>query len=276
MRLWGAILVVIMAVLGDAGSASAQYFRNPESEIDPNIFRIDEKSYLGVKFESDLPMIDQEGKGLKLGSLLGKPLIVVLAYYQCDGTCSVVNRDLKGLLSGVQRVQIGSDYRILTITFDKNDNLETLAKFRNGLELPAEWLAGWTFALPENQESLRRLTDSIGYKYFWSPRDKTFFHPGVYAVLSAEGRVVRFLYSTSTSARDLELALIDAQAGQVSTPKDLMNLAVSLCYSYNYKDGRYTINIPLFVGAGSFAFGILVLTISVVGYRWYKRKERTA
>ena len=276
MRSWGAVLVILMAVLGGVSSALAQSGPENQSDIDPNIFRINEKVYLGVKFDADFTMIDQNGSRLKLGSLLGKPLVVVLSYYQCDGTCSLVNRDLRTLLGDVKREQIGTDYRILTLTFDKKDTLTTLAKFRDGLKLPKEWLADWTFALPENEEALRRLTDRIGYKYFWSPQDMTFFHPGVYVILSGEGRVVRFLYSTSTTARDLELALIDAQAGQVSAAKDFANYAVSLCYSYNYKAGRYTINIPLFVGMGSFAFGILVLTLSVVGYRWYKRKERTA
>ncbi|MBF0093187.1 MAG: SCO family protein [Alphaproteobacteria bacterium] len=277
MRGLGAILAVaVLTLLGGVGVAGAQYPREPESEIDPNLFRIDEKSALGVKLDADLPLVDQEGRGFRLGDLLGKPLVVVLAYYRCDGTCSVVNRDLKNVLADVRRMEMGRDYRVLTITFDKNDNQETLAKFRQGLELPDKWLKEWTFALPGDQGALRRMTDSIGYKYFWSPRDKTFFHPGVYVVLSGEGRASRFLYSTATSARDLELALIDAQAGQIAEPRDIINFAVSLCYSYNYKEGRYTINIPLFVGLGALVFGVLALVVSVVGYRWYKRKERTA
>lgn len=269
----GLVMGVVMLA---AGSAAAQYGRTPDSEIDPKTFLIDEKTYLGVKLDSSLAMVDEQGRPFTLGDKLGKPLIVVLAYYQCDGTCSVVNADLKRLMGGVDRLAIGKDFGVLTITFDKNDTQETLAKFRKVVDIPAAWESGWAFGLPTDPVAMRRMTDNIGYKYFWSPRDHTFFHPGVYVVLSGEGRAVRFLYSTSTTARDLELALIDAQRGQVGAPTDLINFAVSLCYSYNYKEGRYTLNIPVFVGAGSLVFGILVLTVSVVGYRWRKRRERTA
>ncbi|KAF0137020.1 MAG: hypothetical protein FD153_1814 [Rhodospirillaceae bacterium] len=81
---------------------------------------------------------------------------------------------------------------------------------------------------------MKRLTDSIGFKYFWSPRDRTFFHPGVFVVLSPTGRVVRFLYSLNADALDLELALIDIRQGRVGTPGEILNFALSLCYRYNY------------------------------------------
>ncbi|KAF0137021.1 MAG: SCO1/SenC family protein [Rhodospirillaceae bacterium] len=76
---------------------------------------------------------------------MGLPLIVVLSYYQCDGTCSVVNNNLKNLVEGTRRMHLDKDFRIVTISFDKNDTVETVAKFRKQLSLPVAWEKAWTF-----------------------------------------------------------------------------------------------------------------------------------
>src|SRR4030067_3576563 len=43
------------------------------------------------------------------------------------------------------------------------------------------------------------------------------------------------------------------------------------CYSYNYKEGKYTLNYSLFVGAGSFILGGGLIAMPIIYYR--KRKE---
>lgn len=264
------------ALLLTSGPAAAQYNRQPESDVDPSIFRIDEQQYLGTKIDANFELLDEQGRQFKLGDLLGeKPLILVLSYYQCDGTCSVVNTDLRNLLQQVEWAEIGKDYRILTVTFDKLDTIATLSNFRQTLELPPYWLKGWTFAVPKDPEGIKRLTSSIGFKYWWSYQDRTFFHPGVFAFLSQEGRVTRYLYSLSTTPRDVELALIEAQQNKVRIG-DIVNYAVSLCYSYNYKEGSYTYNIPLFVGAGSILLGVTSFAVSVFVYRRNRRRRREA
>ncbi|KAF0119151.1 MAG: SCO1/SenC family protein [Rhodospirillaceae bacterium] len=88
--------------------------------------------------------------------------------------------------------------------------------------------------------------------------------------------MVRFLYSLNSKAQDLELALIEARQGTVGTPAELVTFAVSLCYSYNYKEGMYTVNIPLFVAIGALLFGVVTLSVSVLFYRRRRRKEGTA
>lgn len=269
------VLLICCLAWAAAAPAFAQTKREPESEIDPSLFRIDEAKYLGTKVDASLALTDDQGRPFVLGDKMGLPLIMVLSYYQCDGTCSVVNADLKRLLGEVDRVAMGKDYRVVTVSFDPKDTTDTLAAFHKGLDVPSAWDAGWTFALAADAAGLRRMTDSIGFKYFWSPRDRTFFHPGVFVVMSPEGRVVRYLYSLSTEAKDVELALIDALQGKVAAPSQLINYAVSLCYSYNYAEGRYTVNIPMFVGMGSLAFGVIVLVVSVVAYRRRRRKEST-
>ena len=61
--------------------------------------------------------------------------------------------------------------------------------------------------------------------------------------------MTRILHESLSDAGDMELAILDAKFGKIA-PSEVLQLAVSLCYSYNYKEGKYGINYPLF-----FAFG---------------------
>ena len=272
LRSWGWLVPVLAAcVAALAGPAQAQWSPFSESEVDPSLFRIDEGRFLGVKPEPALSFRDDKGQAFSFGEMTGQPLVLVLSYYNCDGTCSVVNKDLGELLKGVKGQVPGRDYRILTVSFDPNDTAETLAKFRAKFDVPAPILAAWRFALPANEGDAKRLADLIGFKFFWSPRDKVFLHPGVFAFLSAEGRVVRYLYSANSRPLDVELALIDAKQNQIK-PGEIYDLALSVCYSYNYKEGKYTLNIPLFIGLGSLLFGILSLLVSILAFKRRARK----
>ena len=83
--------------------------------------------------------------------------------------------------------------------------------------------------------------------------------------------MVRYLYSANSRPLDVELALIDAKQNQIK-PGEIFDLALSVCYSYNYKEGKYTLNIPLFIGLGSLLFGILSLLVSILAFKRRARK----
>jgi protein SCO1 len=250
-------------------AANAQYFRKPESDLDPKIMQIDEKAFLGAKLEGATPLVGTDGKTFPLSDQLGKPLILVLSYYTCDGSCSVINNELLSLLDEVKSVKAGEDYRILTLSFDKHDNLETTGAFKSHLNNSAAYGDNWTFATFKNEEDLRAQTAKIGFRFFWSPEDRFFIHPGAFLFFSPEGRLIRILYPESLEGSDIELAVLDAKQGQFR-PQEIINFAVSLCYSYNYEEGKYTLSIPIFVGVGALLLGITILLVSIT---YFKRKN---
>jgi len=256
--LWGSVLHV--------GTGWAQGARIIESEVDPSLFRIDEVRYLGAKPDPALTFRDQNGVLFTFEEMTRKPLILVLSYFGCDGTCSLVNSDLVEQLKGVQRLVAGEDFQILTVSFDPKDTKETLAAFLKKFDIPEPLRAAWRFGLPAGGDEARRLAGTIGFKYFWSPRDQVFLHPGIFGFFSSDGRIVRYLYAMNTNALDVELALISAKLNQIK-PGEIMEIALSLCYSYNYAEGRYTLNYAFFVGFGSLVFGVLALVVSILAYR---------
>jgi protein SCO1/2 len=270
--LW--LIPALAAGLLAAGPAAAQYkhLRSSDSEVDSAVFRIDERAVLGVKVDGGLRLRDETGAEFRLADRLGRPLVLVLSYYTCDGSCSVVNANLAALLGDLKMVQAGRDFGILTVSFDRHDTLESTGAFRRHVKLSGGLAADWTFATLADPADIPALTEPLGYRYFWSPRDRTFFHPGAFLFLTPEGRLSRVLYAMNASARDVELAILDARQGQ-TRPGDIVNLAVSLCYSFNYAEGRYTYNIPLFIAGGSFFLGIVTISASVLLYRRRRQRE---
>lgn len=251
-------------------SARAQYFRRPVSEVDPNIMLIDEQAVLGNKIDPEVVLLDHAGKDLRWGDFLGKPVILVLSYYSCDGSCSIINSSLAELLNDVKAVDVGRDYRILTLSFDGHDQLETTGAFRKHLNLAGDLAPHWTFATFKNESDLKAQTERIGFKFFWSPEDRLFLHPGAFLFFSPEGRLIRVLYQQDITGRDVELAILDAKQGQFR-PREIVNLMLSLCYSYSYRDGKYVMSIPIIVGLGALGVGLSTLFGSMFFYKISKK-----
>ena len=265
-----AILALLMVVTA-ASPSSAQYFRRPVSDIDPNIMLIDEKRVLGNRIDPATVLIDQDGNEFSWRETLGKPVILVLAYYSCDGSCSLINAVLQRLMDDVDRVKAGEDFRIVTLSFDRHDTLKTMAAFRDRLAISDDLKRSWTFATFKSEEALHSETEKLGFKFFWVPEDRVFLHPGAFLFFSPEGRLVRILYQQDVDAGDVELAVLDAKQGQFR-PSEIINFAISLCYSYNYKDGRYRLSIPIFVGIGALLTGILTFSGSALYFNFRKRR----
>jgi len=260
-------IVMLVAVCLLPAAVRGEYGRTASSEIDPEIMKIDEEKYLGAPVAGDYRLSGVGTDSATLGDLMvGKPLVLLLSYYNCDGVCPTVNRQFRDLVAGMKKVKVGDDFRVLTLSFDKNDTSDTLKMFNKELDLP-DWMEkGWTTALLEGEDEIRRLTESVGYRFFWSKRDQMFLHPNVFVFLSPEGRVVRYLYGATMGEQDVELAITEASFGKSGKSKveDLKDILLIACYSYNYKEGKYSLNYPLFFGLGSLFIGISTIFISLI------------
>lgn len=252
------MLSLLFATLWAADPADAAYGTVSPSHVDPEIMKINEQQYLGVSLDSDYRLIDSAGKEFSLAEMSGKPYLLVLSYYDCDGACSLINKNLKNTLSQVDAWTLGKDFRVLTVSFDRNDTPETLQMFLHHAGFVDGLPDGWRMAMLKDPADIERLTGSVGYKFFWEPRDRVFLHPNVYLMVSPEGRVVRFLYGSTISAQDVEYSITKAFGNELSA-SNVINFILGACYSYNYKDGKYSLNYPLFIALGSLVIGIVGL-----------------
>ncbi|MDH5301488.1 MAG: SCO family protein [Gammaproteobacteria bacterium] len=264
------IALMLLVVMVVTNSAFAAYGGVPKSSVDPSILKIDEKKHLGVSVDKSTVFLDEFGKEFTINDLAGKPTILLLSYYRCDGACSAINRTLYRTISGVDDWKIGKDFNVLTVSFDHNDNPQTLAEFKSYSGFDKDIPQGWTMATFKKQEDIQPFADAIGYRFFWEPRDRVFLHPSVYMVLSPEGRVTRYLYAGGVKAEDIEISLTKAKGGDIS-PSNLINYMVGACYSYNYEEGKYTLNYPIFIALGALLLGIVLLSWGSLITKWRVR-----
>lgn len=262
------ILGILLAI--GARSVYARYGSVSDSTVDPAIMRINEDNYLGLQLDGGYSFIDRNGREFRLRDIAGKPLILVFSYYSCNGSCPTTNINLKDTLKDLDGVTAGKDFSVLTVSFDKNDDLKSLQMFTEMIGVSGGKGEDWQVAIMKNKDDIMRFTESAGFKFFWSPPDKTFLHTNAFIFLSPDLRIVRYLYGTPLDSKDVELAITEA-AFDRSTKSKVIDLLKMACYSYNFRDGKYTLNYPLFVGLGSFMLGILFIVTPIIVYR--KRKE---
>ena len=270
MRIRTAVAAMVLALAAGGGFPAGAWakYKPVDSDIDPEVFKLDEEKILGMKLAEDVALVDDTGRAFTLADTRGVSTVLALSYFTCDGACPAFNADLGRLMLHVAergRVKLGEEARVLTVSFDKNDTAATAKAFRATLNFPKLLNDSWAFAVFQRPEDLERLTGALGYKFFWSAQDQMFFHPNVFIFLTPEGRVSRVMHSSKVDATDMELAIVDSRFNRLK-PSDIGTMAMSLCYSYNYKDGKYGLNYPmivafssLFVGIGAFTLGALVI-----------------
>lgn len=244
-----------------------------DSTVDPAILRIDEPQHLGRMLDRATPLVDADGSEFAIGDLLGKPMILLLSYYGCDGTCPTMNVELAKVLEKLERFRPGRDYGVLTVSFDARDSEKALREFlaKTGQVTQAP---GWRHAVLKSHDADRaaeRFAAQVGFRFFWSDGAKAFLHPNVIVFLTPEGRVARYLYGFRLEPRNVELALIDADWGRIANSAAVFDMLTGACFSFNYAEGRYQWNTPLLAGVGSLLFGVGAMAWGGLAYR--RRRE---
>ena len=186
----------------------------------------------------DTPLIDENGRVVRLGEYFGaRPVILVFAYYECPMLCTQVINGLASAL-GVLSLEPGKDFEIVTVSFDPRDTPASAsakkATYLDRYKRPGARTA-WHFLTGE-PASIERLTRAAGFRYVWDDKTQQFAHPTGVIVLTPDGRLARYLFGIEYGPRDLRLALVEASAGKVGSAVDTLLL---YCYHYDPMTGRY-------------------------------------
>ncbi len=216
-------------------------------ELDTALLRVDEANYLG-KTVPDVSIVTKSGSEKLFEIMDGQPTVLVLSYYTCGHVCPLTVQNLS-------RLRIDADaagYRVVILSFDVKDTLQTMASVTASLD---EVPDNWTFGLLPAAES-ERLTESVGFKFFFSERDQTFVHPSVLTFLSPEGEVMRYLYGTEPREQDVELALIESRNREPYL-NEIVDMVALTCYQFDATGSRYVLHPTLIFGAAG--IGVLGL-----------------
>jgi protein SCO1/2 len=227
---------------------------------------------LGERVPPDAVFTGADGKPVRLAEVFarGKPVVVSLVYYACPMLCGLV-------LSGQARAMresgltLGKDFEALTISFDPRENVRMAAERQRGylqsIGRP-EAAADWPFATGEEPE-IHKVSEALGFHYAYDEQTRQYAHAAGIFVLTADGRVSRYLYGVDFPARDLRLAVVEAGEGRVGTSFDKLLLT---CFRYDASSRRYEPYVVGFIRIAALSvLGGLAVTLAVFWRREVKR-----
>jgi len=221
----------------------------------------------------DLEFKDENGRTVKLVEYFkDKPVVLSLVYYNCPGLCTQV---LTGLLGTLKTLPMspGKEFISLSVSFDPNENSDLAAakqkEYIGRLKKP-EAAAGWHF-LTGQEEQIKALTRSVGFRYVWDPVTKQYAHASGIIVLTPGGKVSRYFYGIEYAPRDLRLGLLEASGGGIGSIADKIIL---YCYKYDPTRGEYSLVVFRLLQV----FGVLTLItiIALISFLIYMTKKKEA
>jgi protein SCO1/2 len=200
---------------------------------------------VGSQVPADLQFRDETGRTVRIGDYFGKrPVVLSLVYFQCPMLCPLTLAGLTRSLKGMS-FDAGKEYEVLVVSFDPRDTPAAAAAAKQAALARygrAETAAGWHF-LTGTAEPIRRLTEAVGFRYFFDQQAKQFAHAAGIVVLTPRGQASRYLYGIEFPPRNVRLGLVEAAGNHIGSPIDQVLL---YCFHYDPVQGRYsavTLNI---------------------------------
>ncbi len=231
---------------------------------------IDEK--LGDTIPDDITIIDENNNPVLFKDLLSSdtPTVLNLVYYSCPKLCNFATDGLLQVVNETLSLEIGKDYKLLTVSFDPEDSSELAAtkalKYRSRVKTGEQTQDSWPF-FTGDQKNIEKLTQSVGFKYKIDGNE--FAHASALIVLTPQGRISRYLHGIQHVPNDFRLSLLEASKGEIGTSK-LLNSVLLFCYGFDPVGKKYALKALNIVKAG----GLITLLSLCVGLTYFWRRER--
>lgn len=228
---------------------------------------------LGAQLPMDLQFTDESGNTVTLGDYFksGRPVVLNLGYFQCPMLCGLV---LNATLDVAKQIdlKVGQDYDILSVSFDPRDTpVVAKLKKQNYLTELGQVGAdkGWHF-LTGKDESITKLTQTVGFGYRWNPDRQEYVHAAALMILTPDGQVSRYLYGVKFVPRTTRLSLVEASEGKVGNVVDSVLL---YCFLYDANKGQYTLAALNIMRAGGVLTVLLVGTTVLIALRRERKRQ---
>ena len=263
-------LAIAVAVFSIATTGHAQVVQDNPKQLQG----IDVVEHLGDYIPLDLTFVNSEGDSVRLDNYFqqGKPVLLVLAYYECPMLCTLV---LNGVTNGLQSLpwMPGKQFQVVTVSIDPNEGPELAAqkkqRYLDALNKPGMQPGGWDFLVGAESQS-RALANALGFQYYYDEEQEMWAHPAVIFVLTEDGKISRYLYGIAFKENDLRLALLEASQGKIGNTLDRLIL---YCYHYNPDSQSYVPFALNLMKVGGIAT-VLILGV-FVGILLIKDKKRS-
>ncbi len=195
----------------------------------------------GGKLPLSLEFTNSHGKQVWLGDYFhkGRPVILDFVYFRCPGVCNFVQLGLVHTLNKIS-ARIGSDYDVITISFDPSDTPDAARIKKNSYMAASTDAAGlakhWHF-LVGNKAAITRITDAVGFHYVYYPALGQYNHAACIYICTPAGRLSNYFFGIKYNPANVNLALVQAGDNRITNIFDQILL---LCCQFNPNTGKYT------------------------------------
>ncbi len=233
---------------------------------------IDER--LGEFIPGEITLTDENNEPVVFEDLLSKdtPTVLNLVYYSCPKLCNFAADGLLKVVNETESLELGKDFKLLTVSFDPKDSPELAAKkalkYRNATKRVLTSKQDWPFFVGD-EENIEKLTESVGFRYKLDGEE--FAHASALIVITPEGRISRYLYGIQHVPSDFRLSLLEASKGEIGSSK-LLNSVLLFCYGFDPVGKKYALKALNIVKAGGV---VTLLTLSVGLTYFWRRENRT-
>jgi len=283
----------------DQGSAARAVAPDDEIPVPPPTYQaggvtIDER--LGARVPLDAPFRTQDGAPITLGEALGGslPAILTFNYSDCPMLCNV---QLNGLTAALPAVgtpgpspdpgrgdavfRVGAQFRIVTIDLEPNDTLDKARAMRERYvaRLPedqrAAARAGWTFllaAMPGDGAAIRRVADTVGFRYTYVKERAEWAHPAALILLSAAGVVTRYVHGIEYEPAVLRASIYKAG---IAEPAAAVGFLLR-CYHFDPDANSHARAGVMALRFGAAGFVVVLFTVLGAMHRSRRGKQPPA
>ena len=219
---------------------------------------------LDAQVPKDAAFFDETGKAVTMGDYFGKkPVVLCMIFYKCPGVCM---KELEGLVKLFKDPEMtltpGKDFETVVVSINPKENPTQAAakkeEFASLLKKP-EHAAGWHF-LTGSQENIKRVTDTVGFRYTADLATERFAHPAGIVLLTPGGKTSKYFYRAEWPGRDVRMALVDASGGRIGSLSD--RFLVTCVFQFDMKTGKYGLTIVRLLQFGAIAT-VLILGTSI-------------
>ncbi|MBL8047131.1 MAG: SCO family protein [Chthonomonas sp.] len=236
---WGA-LILVLAMIG----LTIWFPARGKAKAMDNQMGVNEQ--LKRVLPSGLRFTNETGEKVLLSSYLnkGRPLLLVPMFYDCKGACMAISEATIEAAIGIPQTT-GTLYDIVVFSLDPTETSVDALKRRDYM---LEWYGkktprpnaekGW-HCLVGDEDSIKSLTDSIGYKFTRDKKTGLINHPAAVVVVSPEGIVSQYFYGTEYPSKLVAQSLNAAKENKI---ENLTQQRVLIgCFQYNPITKQYVL-----------------------------------
>ena len=104
-------------------------------------------------------------------------------------------------------------------------------------------------------ESIKAVTDQVGFRYKWDAHTAQFAHASAIYVITPQGKLSKYFYGIEYSPKDMRLGLVEASHNKIGNVSDQILL---FCYHFDPTSAKYT---PVALGILRVAGAATLLTL---------------